>query len=208
MIELIDKTDPLLSKFREKVMFEDCKNFPKDVFERSYNYKELKIIVNNETFEDGWRFSNEKFNKTNWHHILVQKFNEEIVTFSGSILHGRYLKVGVFHYFLSKYRTIPELRGSLFRSNGFIHNHIDNAKNDNIKGVFFTVFEHNKQLSRYVKYLQNKKFMVEKHNMDLIHEIKFGGVVTYKGVPQSLFYFPISRNFDIEELKNELNRTT
>lgn len=204
MIDLVDEKDPLLLDFRKKVIFEDCENFPKDVFERSYRYEELKRIVNNDTFEDGWRFSNEKFNRTKWHHILVQKHKEKIVTFSGAILHGKYLKVGVFHYFLNKFRTIPELRGSLFRSNGFIYNHIVHSKDENIKGVFFTVFEHNTQLSRYVKYLHTKKFMVEQHNMNLIHEIKPGGIVKYKGVPQSLFYLSLSSDFDLEELKNEL----
>lgn len=208
MIELADQNDPLLFDFRKKVIFEDCKNFPNDVFQKKYKYQELQNLVNNDTFEDGWRFCNEKFYKTRWHHILVQKFNEEVVTFSGAILHGKYLKVGVFHYFLNNFRTIPSLRGSLFREDGFITQHINHATNENLKGIFFTVFEHNKQLSRYVKYLKKKKFMVEIHNMELIHKIKYGGIVTYPDVPQSLFYMPLTPEFNIDELKNELKTIT
>lgn len=199
MIELIDKNNFALLDFRKKIIFDDCKNFPSDTLVKNYSYHDLKNIVNNETFEDGWRFTNEKFYKTNWHHILVQKYNNEIVTFSGAILHGEYLKVGIFHYFLKQHRQNNLLRGSLFRENGFIDNHIKHTQN--IKGVFFTVFEHNKQLSSYVKYLQTKRFMFEKHNMSLLNKFCSGGTIQYKGVEQSLFYLPINNCFSLDELK-------
>lgn len=199
MIELIDKNNSALLDFRKKIIFDDCKNFPSDTLVKNYSYYDLKNIVNNETFEDGWRFTNEKFYNTNWHHMLVQKYNNEIVTFSGAVLHSEYLKVGIFHYFLKQHRQNNLLRGSLFRENGFIDNHIKHAKN--IKGVFFTVFEHNKQLSSYVKYLQTKRFIFEKHNMSLINKFCSGGTIQYKGVEQSLFYLPTNNYFNLDELK-------
>jgi len=199
MIHLIEKSDPLLLNFRKKVIFQDCRNFPLDVFEKNYSYDELKNIVNNETFEGGWKFTNPKFNSTKWNHILGQILDNEIVTFSGSILHQTYLKVGVFHYFIKEHRKNISLRGSLFRKDGFIENHIKNTRN--VKGCFFTVYAHNIQLARYIKYLKERKYMFESHDMSLINNIKFGGEINYKGVEQSLFYLPITNDFNLEELK-------
>lgn len=193
--------DSQLFDFRKKVIYEDCKNFPSDVLENKYKFNILKNIVNNETFEDGYRFTYLKFIETEWYQLLGQFFQNEMVAFSGSILHDRYLKVGVFHYFLKKYRHISELRGSLFRKDGFIDTHIKlSSFNINLKGVFFTVYTHNKQLQRYVNYLKEKKFVIEKHDMFNLKLVQYGGIVTYKQIEQHLFYIPLN-NFNLDELK-------
>lgn len=198
-----DKYDLNISKFRNKVLYEDCFNFPIDCLNNNYSYKSLKNIVDNKTFEDGYRFSKSKFENTNFHHILGYVLDDNFCSFSGSVLCGKYLKFGVYHYTLKKYRKNANVRGILYRKNGFLDKHKEIAVNLNCSGIFFTIFPHNSALQCYVNNLLNNKITTEKHDMSNIKFVHYGGKIKFNNVDQELFYLPLF-NFNIEELRDSI----
>lgn len=199
-----DHQDSSLLEFRKKVIFNDCKGFPADCLINEYNYNDLKKIVNNESFEDGFRYTKRKFNSTPFHHMLGLELNNEICTFSGAVQHGNHMKFAIYHYLLNSYRLDEQARGILYKKNGFIDKHREIANNLNLDSLFFTIFEHNRKLQWYVKNLLNKKRHKEKYDMQNLSLVEYGGKIIYNDVEQHLFYIKLKDNFDVRDLINVL----
>lgn len=196
-ILFLDIQDERLTNFRKKVIYNDCCNFPSDVLDTYYNYNKLQNIVNHNDFENGWRYTASKFESTKFHHILGFFYKGEIVSLSCAIKTGDYLKIGVFHYTLKNYRADFNVRGLLYRKQGFVDYHESVIKKENLKGMYLTIYPHNRQLHTYVNFLKRGPKTLENHDMSNIYRVKYSGSAIFKNVNQEVFHFDTINTADL-----------
>lgn len=168
---IYDRHDSLLTRFREKVIAE--KNSP----------------------EDNYKFSNAKWDKLNLFAIEAIIENDEIIGISGCGWYGNYLRTSMNLYILKPYRS--KYPGVKYIKNGWFDRHIRMAEQWGGDGLFFTVYAYSKKLKALIANHGKKTIsLVDKKHLLYMDKIKEKGEYIFNSVPQTFFYYPITKTID------------
>lgn len=190
-ISIADKHNHSLSEFRKSVCIE---NGAQDILIGSQSkwepinqtFGHLNISARHELY----KYSESKWNRTQFAQIEAFEVNGEICSISGCQIMKQWLRIGMHHYSLKKYRH--QYRAFMYRKNGFFSRHLAFAKKNSLKGLFFSVHAHNSRLSAYIKNLKEKRFSPESEDILYIKDVRhLENTVVFNGVTQNIFYYPI-----------------
>jgi hypothetical protein len=190
---LFTKTDVNLTNFRKAVL-QECNADVSDVF-CNYTYTVLKEkYQNNLKFEDIYRYTNKKWNSTNFDHIDTYWVDNEISCISGAVLYNNWIKGAVYHYNLKKYSV--QTRTLFFQDNGMLDRLIEYACDKNLDGVFISIYPHNYKLTSLVNRMKNNLSIPTTGNLNKIRSMKYYGSNVINNVSQEIFYYPIKCEFN------------
>lgn len=191
-VSITDKHHPSLTVFRRSVCIE---NGAEDILLGRCS----KWDAINETFgslsvsarHELYKYSESKWNRTQFSQIEAFEVDGEICSISGCQIMNQWLRIGMHHYSLKKYRH--QYRAFMYRKNGFFSRHLTFAKEKGLKGLFFSVHAHNSRLSAYIKNLKEKRFSPESEEILYIKDVRhLENTVLFNGVPQNIFYYPFN----------------
>jgi hypothetical protein len=190
---IFNKEDNNLLAFRRNVILE-CNGDPLDA-EVDYFYSKLKEkYKNNPKIEDIYRYTNKKWNETNFDHVDTYWINNEISCISGSVIYNNWIKGAVYHYNLKKYSV--QTRTLFFQDNGMLDRLIEYANDKNLDGVFISIYPHNYKLSALVTRMKNDLSIPTTGNLNKIRSMKYYGSNVINNVSQEIFYYPIKCEFN------------
>lgn len=190
---LFDKNDINLYKFRENVI-KECGGTSGDVL-IDYTLSKLKQkYPNNLKIEDLYRYTNKKWNLTNFDHIDTYWIDNEISCISGAVLYNNWIKGAVYHYNLKKYSV--QNRTLFFQDNGMLDRLINYAVDKDLDGVFISIYPHNYKLNALVHRMKNNQSIPTTGNLEKIRSMKYYGSKIINNVQQEIFYYKIKNEFN------------
>ncbi len=191
-LSLLDPFDPKLQSFRETI-YQELGAPPTNLqIAGGYpNFTQALKEFPEKDIEELYKFSDQKWKKTDFFNFECAAEGNTIVSLSGTALYGRWLRIGMHHYTLKKFRK--KHRALLFRKGGFLEKHLLLATNSlNLDGVFFSIYPHRSNLDYFVKNMEKKKFSPEGFETPQIKNIRYaGGPLLFNGVYQHFFYIPL-----------------
>lgn len=178
---------PDLLEFRKRAVIE-CSGTEDMIYYRGYHsrFKKLCEELNVSRIEDIYRFTDEKWFSTKFDHIDCHYVDDKISCISGVVDVNGWMKAAVYHFNLREYAKTHPSR--LFWKGGFLDRLIDYSKLLNKKGVFISIYPHNKALQALCKKLKDGTGIpTETNNYELIRSLKYRGTHIYNHVPQDFF---------------------
>lgn len=195
IIETIsDPWDPRLTEFRKTIFTSDLGLDEQiiDLDEPSpwwHNNLDSKIV------EDAFKYSNRKWKTVGFDNIEAIIEDGKIVGMSGCRIYNNFLRTSMHLYLLksvrAKYPGIKYLKG------GWFERHMTYAKNNNCYGMFFTVYAHNGKLKGLINNHRGKIIsLVDKDHLLYINDVREKGEYMFNGVPQTFFYYPLTKTIE------------
>lgn len=191
---IFDHNDPRLTEFRKQIHIQDL-----GLDGHSIHLKRSQLLneVDPKSFEDAWKYCDEKWNRVGFNAIEAIIEDGKVVGMSGCRLYGNYLRTSMHLYLLKsvrkKYPGIKYLKG------GWFERHINYSKThcNNVKGLFFTVYAYSRKLQALINNHRSKTIsLVDKQYLLYINDIVEIGEYTFNQVPQTFFYYKISDDFN------------
>ena len=152
--------------------------------------------------EDAYRYTDQKWGKTNFDHIDAYYVNNEISCISGVMQYGEWMKGAVYHYNLKKYSV--HNRTLFFSDGGMLDRLADYAKQQNKLGVFISIWPHEPKLSALCKRLKENRSIPTTGNLSKIRSMIYQGTTEIQGVPQDVFALSFTaEQLDLDSLKSQ-----
>lgn len=202
MILTLEKTDPKVKEFREKVYTDDI-GIPLSYMDYTYTElkKELGEVLDEETFENAWKMSNTKFEQEDIDKVwLIPN-----IGISCGIIHDekRY-RVGYLTYTLKEKRA--KHRSLNWKEFGFVTWQACRAIELGKSEIIVTVYEYNKKMSAQVRMYKNPVYSIRAGNAVPV-ELEYRGVECIRNVDQHVFainFETLYKKYDplLMELKN------
>lgn len=203
VIETIyDVSDPRLTEFRDSVYEEDLEL---DKSCRTLSFDKIKLCVNENKFEDAWKYSDEKWYRVGFNAIEAIIEDGKIVGMSGCRIYGNFLRSSMHLYLLKRVRK--KYPGIKYLKNGWFERHIDFANKFNMKGIFFTVYAYSRKLQALINNHRGKTIsLIDKKHLNYIQDVREIGEFQFNNVPQTFFYYKLTEEFDISNVLSNNNK--
>lgn len=179
MILVLEKNDPKVTQFREKVYEEDL-DLPIEYMNMSHH--DLKNhCTDREHLENAWKLSNTKFLNENIDKVwLIPDIGISCgVDYDDTRYRGGYLT-----YTLKNKRS--KHRSLNFKEFGFMARQCIRALELGKEEIFLTVYEYNKRMSAQIRAYKHKGYADKAGNI-LHQDLDYRGVELVKGVDQHVF---------------------
>lgn len=198
---IFNKNDTSLLRFRQAVVRE-CGGDIEDAT-TNYTYDGLsRKYGRNQNTENMYRYTNFKWNSTNFDHIDTYWVNDDDIScISGAIITKGWIKGAIFHYNLREFST--HNRTIFFRDGGMLDRLVDYAVMRDLLGVYISIFPHEPKLQALCKRLREGRSIPTTGNLEKIRSMKYVGTYMYNGVDQDFFALPIrDACFSFEAIKS------
>lgn len=180
-VRITNLDHPDLTLFRERAIAE-CGGAGLRDF-KGY-HSEFKKIAPLTRQEDIYRFTDEKWYRTEFDHIDCHYVDDKISCIAGTVNCNDWMKGAMYHFNLKEYAKTHPSR--LFWKGGFLERLIDYSQDK--KGVFIYIYPHNRALVALCEKLKNGTGIpTETNNHQLIRSLQYRGSHTYNNVQQELF---------------------
>jgi len=177
-----NKHHPDITKFRISAI-EECGGNKEYL---NYSYEQ---VMNSDAHrkEDIWRFTDIKWNETDFDHIDCHYGEDGNITcISGAVIIGDWIKGAVYHFGLRKYAK--QYPSRLFWPDGLLDRLIEYAEISYKLGVFITIFPHEPRLKTLCKKLKDGSgIATQTGNIQLIRSLKYRGLHEYNHCMQEFF---------------------
>jgi hypothetical protein len=200
----LSPSDQRLKAFRDKVLQQDLGVDPVVVNSIHARQQILATFRGHRDAEEIYKFSDEKWGKSNFTEVLAVEEEGQIVSISGNKKYGdRILRLGMHYYTLKDYRR--SVRSVLWRPGGFVDVSLKDHKD--VDCFFISIFAHNKKLKAWSQRLiQGKHFgQMGVENKGIAHCLRLfkpAGEVIFNSVPQLILYHsPQSREMTSDFFK-------
>ena len=203
VIETIyDVSDPRLTEFRDSIYEEDLEL---DKRCRTLSFDKIKLYVDENKFEDAWKYSDEKWYRVGFDAIEAIIEDGKIVGMSGCRIYGNFLRSSMHLYLLKRVRK--KYPGIKYLKNGWFERHIDFANKFNMKGIFFTVYAYSRKLQALINNHRGKTIsLIDKKHLNYIQDVREIGEFQFNNVPQTFFYYKLTEEFDISNVMSNNNK--
>lgn len=196
IIGITDRFDPRLTEFRKRVCIENGAHetyLDLDIDKES-TLEYCKPLGSNCTFEEIWKYGNNKWTRTEFARIECLLEGDEIISISGSRFYTHnLLRVGMHLYTLKSHRK--SYRNVPFSENGFFYHHLQFAKNHPfLDALFLSIYPHNPKLMALVKNIAHRQMSPDggKENLHFVDKMVFiENPITFHDVNQYFFYYPL-----------------
>lgn len=191
---IYDPWDYRITEFRKMIFTQDL-GLDQKTIEINEPYSWWHENLNYKVFEDAFKYSNRKWKNTNFDNIEALIEKDKIVGISGCRIYNNFLRISMHLYLLksvrSKYPGIKYLKG------GWFERHLNYATKNKCDGIFFTVYAHNKKLKGLINNHRGKIIsLIDKKHLLYIHDVKEKGEYLFNFVPQTFFYFPLTKTIE------------
>jgi hypothetical protein len=196
---ITDYSDELLTKFRQ------------DIFEKDLQISIAEMSVNeshkwwvDKYNEDAFKYSDKKWFDVQFDAIEVSITDDKVVSMSGAKIYSdtdgnKFLRVNMFYYILKEYRK--KCNGIIYVDGGFDDRHIKFAKENNCKGLFFTIYAYSSKLQALVINHTSRRISNVRSKLKHLDSISHVGKHVLNGVEQEFFYYPLSnQDFNLSKL--------
>jgi len=203
MIIMLDKDDPKITKFREKIFEEDL-NLPLSYM--NYGLNKLKRITNNklseEEYQNAYKASNVKWNDEKIDKVWLMP---NVAISAGYEIDNNTYRGGYLTYTLKSKRA--KFRSLNFKEFGFLTHQSIRACELGKKELILTVYEYNRKMTAQVRALKHKGYADVAGNI-LHQEFDYKGIKSLNGVDQHIFSIDFEKLFKkydpyLLEMKNE-----
>jgi hypothetical protein len=192
--------DDLITEFRRDLFEQDLEMDP-DMATQLCDKSYWDIVAEPGTVEDCYKFSQSKWNRTQFANIEAIIEDGRVVGISGSKMYGPYLRTSMHLYLLkrvrSRYPGIKYVRG------GWFERHMDHAKSLGAAGMFFTVYGYSRKLRGLIRNHmgQNLVSLVDRQHLVMMKDISYVGTYKFNNVDQAFFYHPLKdQQIDIQSI--------
>ena len=151
--------------------------------------------VGNDGAEDIYKFSQHKWDNTDFDSIEAMLYQGKIISISGCRSHGSSLRMLMNRYTLQAFRRTSNKH--VWQVGGFIDRHLNYAASQGKSALFFTIYEHNLTLKTLASYFRKRKKNQRKPLLDKFRALNTA--VMFNGVPQSIFYYLIDDAYNFTE---------
>tara|TARA_B100000424_G_C22892568_1_gene474803 strand:- start:310 stop:915 length:606 start_codon:yes stop_codon:yes gene_type:complete len=185
-----------LIKFRLNLLNEWCIDENWLNYEGSYSQLIEHNKILNGKAEDIYKISNSKWKKLelDFFYCHYDKNSNEITNISGVKNHNEWIRIGINHFALKKYSKIyPSI---FFKPQGPFEESYNFVKKYNMKGLFLTVYKHNKKLQALSKVYKGRGVSTPA-KIDYIRMLKFAGEYKWNNVMQDFFVVEYKEKFNI-----------
>lgn len=186
LVRLYDKEHPDLYQFRIQVIRE-CGGRAGDISQQgSYSKitRELKTRGLDQ-YEDIYKFSDAKWGSLTFDHIDAIYSGADICCVSGARNYDGWLRFAMMYYGLESHRKVYD--SILFKADGIAKRLEVSARDQGLKGLFFTIFPYSRALQVLCDRLKNNKGLPTRGEIDVIREFQYRGSAVFNGVSQDFF---------------------
>ena len=187
-----DKWHPDIADFRDSVCRESG---AADSREFLTHRQTMEKYDGNEHAEEIYKFSQEKWNKTEFDSIEAMLYRGKIVSISGCRSHDHSLRILMHRHTLHDFRQSTNRH--VWQAGGFIERHLNDAVARGKSALFFTIYEHNITLKTLAAYFRKMKRNAHKPLLHKFQELNTD--MLFNGVPQSIFYYLIDEQYCFTE---------
>ena len=159
--------------------------------EKSVLKKEYQSLPE-KNVEEIFKYGNWKWKRTDFDILEVFQQDDQVVGLSGAKVVNGWLRTGMHLYTLKKYRKI--YRSLFFKPEGFLERHVEFARNLNLKGVYYSIYPHNRALKTFINYMLETDRSLSPNSplgSTIKDSIYAGGPYKYNEVGQHFFYIPL-----------------
>jgi hypothetical protein len=190
-----------LYKFRISAI-EECGGNAKHVIMQSSHKNIIKVLKEYgvHRIEDIYRFTNSKWQTTDFDFIDAHYAEDgNITNISGAKQYNNWLRGGIYHFGLKAYsKQYPSV---LFQNNGHLQRLIDYCKEENLNGVFISIYPHTTRLQALCRALKSGTSIPTTGDINLIRRLKYAGTHTFNNVEQEFFVLECNGiTFDYKDL--------
>lgn len=185
MKRIFDKHHPDLIEFRERAIIE-CGGTKEHLTYTGYHSKFMQML-DVKRKEDIYRFTDEKWNRTEFDHIDCHYADDgKITSISGALQYGQWMRGGIYHFALKEYTKKYPSR--LFWKQGHLERLYSYALEKDLNGVFISIYPHDRRLQALCKKLKDGSGIpTPTNNYKLIRALKYRGNHVFNDVPQEFF---------------------
>lgn len=189
-IETISSNDPRLDVFRKEIFQHDLNLDPELVY-KDAPHKWWMENINPKYAEDAYKYCNRKWDALGFNNIEAIVEGDRIVGMSGCRAYGDYLRTSMHLYLLKSVRA--KYPGIKYIKGGWFERHMNYATANHCKGMFFTVYAHNKKLQGLINNHSKKLIsLVDKKYLLYINDVELKGQYVFNNVPQTFFYYKLT----------------
>jgi len=188
----LDKWHPDIGQFRDQV----CKECGAPDSSESLTHKQtMARYGGNDGAQDIYKFSQHKWDKTEFDSIEAMLYQGQVVSISGCRAHDRSMRILMNRYTLRDFRSASNHH--VWQVGGFIDRHLADATARGKAALFFTIHEHNLTLQTLAAYFRKRK---TNQNKPLLHRFReLNTDMLFNGVHQSIFYYLIDEAYEFTE---------
>lgn len=191
--------DNRLFDFRKKIFTEDL-NLSSNTMHINKNHKWWIDTFGQKYGEDAYKYSDVKWNTVKFDNIEAIIENNNIVGISGCKKYNNYLRTSMHLYLLKSVRS--KYPGIKYLPGGWFERHINYAIENNLDGLFFSVYAYSKKLQGLINNHKGKTIsLINKKHLKYIQDIQYVGEFMFYNVKQSFFYYPLNNaKFEISNV--------
>lgn len=195
-----DRFDPRISEFRRQVCRENGAgdeffNLSLDRHEVDSRYGHLPP----QNIEEIWKFGPHKWEKTEFSNLECLIDGGKVVGVSGCRVYlGGLLRTSMHLYTLKQFRA--SCAGMQFAPEGMFSRHLNYARErGDIRALFMTVYPYTPKLSAHVRNLGVRRLSLTGKPMLYLKDfLTWPETISFHGVPQNFFIYPIVEGFQFD----------